>query len=136
MQGDWDIMRPRAETAGCDQSIFFNNAGASLQPRALVARVIEYLAPGGTGAGGYEAANREQGELERSYGSLDRLLHCAPEEIALQENATPAWEMAGATPGNSSAPIRNVKAGRPRSCLGMFFLNELFLQAEGLDVVP
>jgi hypothetical protein len=43
MQGDWDIMRPRAETAGCEQSIFFNNAGPSLQPRALVARVIEYL---------------------------------------------------------------------------------------------
>ncbi len=74
------------------------------------------------------------GKLERSYGSVDRA-HCAPEEIALQENATPAWEMAGATPGNSSAPIRNVKAGRPRNRLGMFFLNELFLQAEGPDVV-
>jgi selenocysteine lyase/cysteine desulfurase len=135
MQGDWDIMRPRAETAGCEQSIFFNNAGASLQPRALVARVIEYL-PLEEQAGGYEAADRVQGELERSYGSVDRLLHCAPEEIALQENATPAWEMAGATPGNSSAPTRNVKASRPRSCLGMFFLNELFLQAEGPDVVP
>jgi selenocysteine lyase/cysteine desulfurase len=135
MQGDWDIMRPRAETAGCEQSIFFNNAGASLQPRALVARVIEYL-PLEEQAGGYEAADRVQGELERSYGSVDRLLRCTPEEIALQENATPAWEMAGATPWNSSAPIRNVKAGRPRSCLGMFFLNELFLQAEGPDVVP
>jgi hypothetical protein len=75
-------------------------------------------APGGTGAGSYEAANRVEGELERSYGNVDRPLHCAPEEIALQENATPAWEMAGATPGNSSTPIRNVKAVRPRSCFG------------------
>ena len=43
MQEDWDIERLRAETAGCEQTTFFNNAGASLQPRALVARVIEYL---------------------------------------------------------------------------------------------
>ena len=28
------------------------------------------------------------------YGSVARLLHCAPEEIALQENATRAWDMA------------------------------------------
>ena len=104
MQGDWDIIRPRAETAGCEQSIFFNNAGASLQPRALVARVIEYL-PLEEQAGGYEAADRVQGELERSYGSVDRLLHCAPEEIALQKNATlpgkwpePPRELVGADP--------------------------------------
>ncbi len=77
-----------------------------------------------------------QGELEHSYGSVDRLLHCVPEEIALQETAIPAWEMAGATPDTSSTPIRNVKAVRPRSYLGMFFLNALFLQAEGPDVVP
>ncbi len=135
MQGDWDIIRPRAETAGCEQSIFFNNADASLQPRALVARVIEYL-PLEEQAGGYEAADRVQGELERSYGSVDRLLHCAPEEIALQKNATPCLGNGRSHPGNSSAPIRNVKAGRPRSCLRMFFLNELFLQAEGPGVVP
>jgi selenocysteine lyase/cysteine desulfurase len=44
--------------------------------------------------GGYEAADRVVQELAGVYGSLARLLHCAPEEIALQENATRAWEMA------------------------------------------
>ena len=93
MAGDWDIARLRAETAGCEQSVFFNNAGASLQPRAVVARVIEHLRLEEQ-IGGYEAADRVATELEGLYGSVARLLHCAPEEIALQENATRAWEMA------------------------------------------
>jgi cysteine desulfurase/selenocysteine lyase len=93
MQGDWDIARLRAETAGCEHSIFFNNAGASLQPRPVVARVIEHLRLEEQ-VGGYEAADRVAPELEGLYGSVARLLHCAPEEIALLENATRAWEMA------------------------------------------
>src|ERR1700689_832751 len=93
MQEDWDITRLRAETAGCEQSIFFNNAGGSLQPRPVVARVIDHLRLEEQ-IGGYEAADRVEDELERLYGSVARLLHCAPEEIALQENATRSWEMA------------------------------------------
>src|SRR5271163_1470607 len=89
----WDIEQLRADTAGCEQTTFFNNAGASLQPRPVVARVIEHLRLEEQ-VGGYEAADRVAGELEGLYGSLARLLHCAPEEIALQENATRAWEMA------------------------------------------
>ena len=93
MQQDWDIVRLRAETAGCEQSIFFNNAGASLQPRAVVARVIEHLRLEER-VGGYEAADLVASELGRLYDSVARLLGCAPEEVALQENATRAWEMA------------------------------------------
>jgi len=93
MQGDWDISRLRVETAGCEQTAFFNNAGASLQPRPVVARVIEHLRLEEQ-IGGYEASDRVAGELEGLYGSVARLLGCAPEEIALQENATRAWEMA------------------------------------------
>jgi selenocysteine lyase/cysteine desulfurase len=93
MQQDRDIVRLRAETAGCEQSTFFNNAGASLQPRAVVARVIEHLRLEER-VGGYEAADLVAPELVSLYDSVARLLGCAAEEIALQENATRAWEMA------------------------------------------
>jgi cysteine desulfurase / selenocysteine lyase len=93
MAEDWDIARLRGETAGCEQMTFFNNAGASLQPRPVVARVIEHLRLEEQ-VGGYEAADRVTHELAGVYRSVARLLHCAPEEIALQENATRAWEMA------------------------------------------
>jgi cysteine desulfurase/selenocysteine lyase len=93
MQGNLDIARLRADTAGCEHSIFFNNAGASLQPRPVVARVIEHLRLEEQ-LGGYEAADRVAPELAGLYDSVARLLHCAPQEIALLENATRAWEMA------------------------------------------
>jgi cysteine desulfurase/selenocysteine lyase len=93
MPVDWDIEQLRADTAGCEQTIFFNNAGASLQPRPVVARVIEHLRLEEQ-IGGYEAADRVTAELEGLYGSVARLLHCAADEIALQENATRGWEMA------------------------------------------
>ncbi len=89
----WDIEQLRADTPGCEQTIFFNNAGASLQPRPVVARVIEHLRLEEQ-IGGYEAADRVTAELEAVYGSVARLLHCAADEIALQENATRGWEMA------------------------------------------
>jgi selenocysteine lyase/cysteine desulfurase len=89
----WDIEQLRADTAGCEQTVFFNNAGASLQPRPVVARVIEHLRLEEQ-IGGYEAADRVTAELEAVYDSVARLLHCATDEIALQENATRGWEMA------------------------------------------
>lgn len=44
--------------------------------------------------GGYAAADREADRLESIYGSVARLLNAAPDEIALVENATVAWQMA------------------------------------------
>src|SRR6202167_1717360 len=93
MQEGMDILRLRAETVGCEQTTFFNNAGASLQPRSVVARVIEHLRLEER-VGGYEAADLVAPEIAALYGSVARLLHCAADEIALQENATRAWEMA------------------------------------------
>src|SRR5580692_5708222 len=89
----WDMEQLRSDTAGCERTIFFNNAGASLQPRPVVARVIEHLRLEEQ-VGGYEAADRVAAELEGVYGSVARLLHCAPQEVGLFENSTRAWEMA------------------------------------------
>lgn len=44
--------------------------------------------------GGYAAADRESERLDAVYGSVARLLNAAPDEIALMENATIAWQMA------------------------------------------
>jgi selenocysteine lyase/cysteine desulfurase len=44
--------------------------------------------------GGYAAADREAERLEAIYDSAARLLNAAPDEIALMENATVAWQMA------------------------------------------
>jgi hypothetical protein len=46
------------ETAGSEKSMFFNDAGAWLQPRAVVARVIEHLRLGGQRGGYGMRANR------------------------------------------------------------------------------
>jgi selenocysteine lyase/cysteine desulfurase len=44
--------------------------------------------------GGYAAAARESERLQALYGSIARLLNAAPDEIAITENATVAWQMA------------------------------------------
>src|SRR5438270_8834281 len=44
--------------------------------------------------GAYEAADETTDRVERVYASLARLLSCQPEEIAVVENATRAWDMA------------------------------------------
>ncbi|MGI8770629.1 MAG: aminotransferase class V-fold PLP-dependent enzyme [Acidobacteriaceae bacterium] len=88
-----DIAHLRADTTGCAGRIFFNNAGASLPPRPVVERVIEHLRLEER-IGGYEAADAMEAELAGVYGTVATLLNAHPEEIALTESATRAWDMA------------------------------------------
>lgn len=88
-----DVAHLRADTAGCADRIFFNNAGASLPPRPVVERVIEHLRLEER-IGAYEAADAVEPELARVYASIAALLHAHPDEIALTESATRAWDMA------------------------------------------
>jgi cysteine desulfurase / selenocysteine lyase len=88
-----DVERVRAETPGCGNVIHFNNAGAALQPQPVIEAVLGHLRLE-TEIGGYEAADRAEAALEGVYGSVARLINAAPDEIALVENATRAWDMA------------------------------------------
>jgi cysteine desulfurase/selenocysteine lyase len=88
-----DISALRADTAGCEQRIFLNNAGASLQPRPVVDRVIAHLRREEE-IGAYEANDEANEEHEQVYRSIAALLNAQPDEIALMESATRAWDMA------------------------------------------
>lgn len=55
----FDIERARGETPGCEHVIHFNNAGASLQPQAVIESVIGHLQFESI-RGGYEAQSENQ----------------------------------------------------------------------------
>lgn len=88
-----DIDSVRADTPGCANVLHLNNAGASLPPAIVLERVKAHLDLEAE-IGGYEAADRTEDEYERVYASIARMLGCSPEEIALVESATRAWDAA------------------------------------------
>lgn len=88
-----DIDRIRAETPATSRLAYLHNAGAALMPSCVVDAMKRHIDLESE-IGGYAAADRESGRLDAVYGSVARLLNAAPDEIALVENATVAWQMA------------------------------------------
>lgn len=88
-----NVKKVRQETRGCGRVIHFNNAGSSLPPATVVDAVINHLKLEEE-IGGYEAAARAKPAIESAYAAVARLIHAQPDEIALVENATRAWDMA------------------------------------------
>jgi selenocysteine lyase/cysteine desulfurase len=88
-----DIDRIRADTPAAQRLVYLHNAGAALMPTSVVAAMKQHIDLESE-IGGYAAADREADRLEAVYGSVARLLNAAPDEIALVENATVAWQMA------------------------------------------
>ena len=88
-----DVERARALTPGCARVLHLNHAGASLMPEPVLGTVVSHLRREAE-IGGYEAADEARDRLEAVYRSTARLLGAAPDEIALAENATRAWDMA------------------------------------------
>lgn len=88
-----DIARIRAETPGCTRVAHFNNAGAALPPRPVLDAVRDHLEAEALG-GGYEAADAAADRLAGAYASLARLVGAGPDEIAITQNATRAWDAA------------------------------------------
>ena len=89
----FSLTRARMDTPGCDNVIHFNNAGAALMPNPVIAATVGHLYLESQ-IGGYEAAAANQGKVERAYDAAANLIGCSPDEIALTENATRAWDMA------------------------------------------
>lgn len=88
-----DVDRARADTPGCELVVHLNNAGASLPPSIVVDTVVGFLRQEAE-IGGYELARRSSDAIGDVYGSVARLVGAAPEEIAMFENATRAWDVA------------------------------------------
>lgn len=88
-----EVERARRETPGTARVAHLNNAGSALPPAPVTDAVIEHLRLESE-TGGYEAADAARPRIEGVYGSLARLIGCAPDEVAVVENATRAWDMA------------------------------------------
>lgn len=89
----FDTARARRETPGVAHVAHLNNAGSALPPAAVLAAQISHLELEAR-IGGYEAADRERARIEAVYASIARMIGAAPDEIAVVENATVAWDMA------------------------------------------
>lgn len=82
----------RKDTPGCQKVVHLNNAGAALSPQPVLQAVLDYLKLESQ-IGGYEAEMAQNDRLESVYNSLARLVGGQPQEIALTQNATRAWDM-------------------------------------------
>jgi selenocysteine lyase/cysteine desulfurase len=88
-----DVERLRAATPGCHDVVHLNNAGAALPTRHVVDTVIEHLELEAR-VGGYMAGDLVAERSTAVYASVAQLIGAAPDEIALADSATRAWDMA------------------------------------------
>lgn len=85
-----DVDRLRADTAGCEQVVHLNNAGAALPPQVVTEAVIKYLRLEAS-IGGYEAAEASTVLLTDARSALSQLLSVDSADIALTQSDTAAW---------------------------------------------
>ncbi|SEO96250.1 aminotransferase class V-fold PLP-dependent enzyme [Pseudomonas zeae] len=88
-----NIEQLRADTPAVAQLIHFNNAGAALMPAPVIETMTRHIQLEAN-LGGYEAAGQQSAEVENVYAAIGQLINAQPDEIAVIENATRAWDMA------------------------------------------
>jgi len=86
-----DIEKIRRDTPSCERIIHFNNAGCSLIPESVYARITAYLTQE-QDFGGYETELARIQELEEFYTSAASLIGCEPDEIAFCDGNTRGWQ--------------------------------------------
>ncbi|MFD9193103.1 aminotransferase class V-fold PLP-dependent enzyme [Streptomyces phaeochromogenes] len=88
-----DIEAIRRDTPGTANRVHLNNAGAALLSRRTLRTMTAHLELEAA-IGGYEAADRERDRVDATYANIARLVGGAPDEVALFDNSTHAWNAA------------------------------------------
>ncbi|MEQ4722069.1 aminotransferase class V-fold PLP-dependent enzyme [Nonomuraea sp. B19D2] len=129
-----DVAAARALTPGVVKVAHFNNAGSALPSSGVLSTVIDHLRLEAE-IGGYEAAAKAADRLAEVHASAAHLLNCSPDEIALVDSATRAWDLAFyAVPWQAGDRILTSKAEYASNFIAYLQVAERF--GVQVDVVP
>ncbi|WP_052847452.1 aminotransferase class V-fold PLP-dependent enzyme [Streptomyces avicenniae] len=106
-----DVDSVRAGTPGCSERVHLNNAGAGLLSRRTLRAVTGHLELEAA-IGGYEAADREQERIGRTYADIATLIGGRAAEVALFDNSTHAWQAAFLSLTHTFGPGDRILTGR------------------------
>jgi selenocysteine lyase/cysteine desulfurase len=131
-----DVARVRADTPGCGDVVHLNNAGAALPTRQVLDTVIDHLELEAR-VGGYAAADAVAESTSAVYASVASLVGAAPDEIALVDNATRAWDMVAYALGASFGPGDRVLTSKAEYASNVIGLLQLARRTgASVEVVP